>query len=123
METLAVFMTGAGAPGTYGIIKSLKMGAKQDNRKLRIITADINADSYGYHLADKGYSIPKGDSPDFVSRILEICRKERPAVLFSWVDPELLPLSKAKKEFESIGTKVALSDPGNRDRAEQEEML
>ncbi len=111
METLSVFMTGAGAPGTYGIIKSLKMGARQEGRKLRIITADMNPDSYGYHLADKGYSIPRGDSPDFIPRMLEICRKEKPAVLFSWVDPELLPISKAKKEFESAGTMVALSDP------------
>ncbi len=111
MDTLSVFITGAGAPGTYGIIKSLRMGAKQEGRKIRIITADMNPDSYGYHLADKGYPIPRGDSPDFVPKVLEICRKEKPVVLFSWIDPELLPLSKAKKEFESIGTKVALSDP------------
>jgi carbamoyl-phosphate synthase large subunit len=111
METLTVFITGAGAPGTYGIIKSLKAGARQEGRKLRIVTADVNPDSYGYHIADKGYPIPRGDSPDFVSKVLEICRNERPAVLFSWVDPELLPLSRAKSEFENLGTKVALSGP------------
>jgi len=109
MDSVTVFITGAGAPGTYGIIKSLRMGAKQEGRKLRIVTADMNPDSYGYHLADNGYPIPRGDSPDFIPKLLEICRKEKPSVLFSWVDPELLPLSKAKKEFESLGTKVALS--------------
>ena len=111
MDSITVFITGAGAPGTYGIIKSLRMGAKQEGRKLRIVAADMNAGSYGYHLADKGYPIPRGDRPDFIPKLLEICREEKPAVLFSWVDPELLPLSKAKKEFESIGTRVALSDP------------
>ena len=111
MDSVTVFITGAGAPGTHGIIKSLRMGAKQEARKLRIVTADMNPDSYGYHLADKGYPIPRGDSPDFIPKILEICRKERPGVLFSWVDPELLPLSRAKKELESLGTKVALSSP------------
>jgi carbamoyl-phosphate synthase large subunit len=111
METLTVFITGAGAPGTYGMIKSLRMGAREEGRKIRIVTADMNPDSYGYHLADKGYPIPRGDSPDFAPKVLEICRKERPAVLFSWVDPELLPIAKAKSEFEALGTKVALSGP------------
>jgi carbamoyl-phosphate synthase large subunit len=109
METVTVLCTGAGAPGAYGIIKSWRLGAKQEARKLRIITADVNPDSYGYHMADKGYPIPRGDSPDFIPKVLKICKKEKPSVLFSWVDPELLPLSKAKKQFESLGTTVAIS--------------
>ncbi|MCX6814201.1 MAG: ATP-grasp domain-containing protein [Candidatus Aenigmarchaeota archaeon] len=111
MEMFTVFATGAGAPGNYGLIKALRIGAREEGRKLRIITADINPEAYGFHLANKCYVIPRGDSPDFIPKMLEICRKERPSVLFSWVDPELLPLSKAKKEFESLGTRVALSEP------------
>jgi carbamoyl-phosphate synthase large subunit len=92
-------------------MKSWRLGAAKEGRKLRIITADMNQEAYGFHFADKGYAIPPGDSPDFVRRILEICKKEKPDVLFSWVDPELLPLSKAKKEFESMGIRVALAGP------------
>jgi len=111
MENLTVLCTGAGAPGAYGIIKSWRLGARQDGRKLKIITADMNPDAYGFHFADKGYTVPPGDSPDFIPKILEICRKEKPAVLFSWVDPELLPISRAKSKFEALGIKVALADP------------
>jgi len=111
METLTVLCTGAGAPGAYGIIKSWRLGAKHEGRKLKIITADMNPEAYGFHFADKGYTIPPGDSPDFIPKILEICKKEGPAVLFSWVDPELLPISKSKSRFEALGIKVALADP------------
>jgi carbamoyl-phosphate synthase large subunit len=111
MENLTVLCTGAGAPGAYGIIKSWKLGAKHDGRKLKIITADMNPDAYGFHFADKGYTIPAGDSPNFIPKILEICKKENPAVLFSWVDPELLSISKAKSKFEALGIKVALANP------------
>lgn len=111
METLTLFATGAGSPGAYGILKSFKIGAKSEGKKLRIVIADMNPEAYGFHLADKAYTIPKGDDHDFIPKMLDICKKERPDILFSWVDPELLPLSKAKKEFESVGTKVVLSGP------------
>jgi carbamoyl-phosphate synthase large subunit len=110
METLTVMTTGAGSPGAYSLFKSLRAGAAQDGRKLRIVTADMNPDSYGFHLAEKAYKIPAGSSSDFIPRIADICRKEKPAVLFSWVDPELLPLAKAREEIESIGVKVTISD-------------
>ena len=111
MENLTVLCTGAGAPGTYGIIKSWRLGAKKDGRKLKIITADMNPEAYGFHFADKGYTVPPGDNPNFIPKILEICKKENPAVLFSWVDPELLPISRAKSKFETLCIKVALADP------------
>ena len=110
METITVFATGAGSPGAHSLFKSMRLGAAQDGRKLRIVTADMNPDSYGFHLAEKAYKIPPGNSPDFIPKIMEICRKEKPAALFSWVDPELLPLAKAKGEFESLGVKAAISD-------------
>ena len=111
METLTVLMTGAGSPGAYGIIKSWKAGAKVEKRKLRIIACDMNPDSYGFHMADKAYTIPRGDSPDFVPKLLDICKKEKPAAVFSWVDPELLPISKTKRDFEALGAKVTLAGP------------
>ncbi len=110
METLTVFATGAGSPGAYSLFKSLRIGAQQEGRKIRLVTADMNPDSYGFHLAEKAYAIPPGCSPDFIPKIMDICKKERPAALFSWVDPELLPLAKAKKEIESLGVKVVLSE-------------
>ncbi|MEM7815644.1 MAG: ATP-grasp domain-containing protein [Candidatus Aenigmatarchaeota archaeon] len=111
MKDLKIFYTGAGSPGTYGIFKAFRRGAVEEGRRLKIITADINPDAYGFHFAEKGYVIPPGNDPDFIPKVLDICRKERPDLLVSVVDPELLPLSKSKNEFESLGVKVVLSEP------------
>jgi carbamoyl-phosphate synthase large subunit len=111
MKGLCVFITGAGSPGVRGVMKCYRMGAKQEGRKIRIITCDMNPASYGFHLADSSYVVPAGSDPKYVQKMLEICKKERPDLLVSGVDPELLPLSKAKKDFEKVGTKVVLADP------------
>src|SRR4030042_4815047 len=111
MKPLTVFITGAGSPGVRGVMKCYRMGAKEDGRKLRIVTADMNPESYGFHLADSFYPLPPGNDPNFVGKVLEICREEKPDLLVSGIDPELLPLSKAKPEFEKLGVNVVLSDP------------
>jgi carbamoyl-phosphate synthase large subunit len=110
MKPLIILTTGAGSPGARGILKSLRIGAKNDNRKIKIITCDMDPQSYGFHLADKAYTIPSGEDSDFIPRILEICKRENPDILFSWVDPELLPLSKNKPKLESLGIKPVISD-------------
>lgn len=111
MKSLTVFIAGAGAPGTRGVMKCYRAGAKEEGRKLKIVTCDMNPDSYGFHLADSSYLVPPGNDPNFVNKILEICRKEKPDLLVSGIDPELLPLAKARPEFEKLGVKVVLSDP------------
>ena len=111
MKPLTVFITGAGSPGVRGVMKCYRIGAKQEGRKLRLITCDMNPDSYGFHLADSSYAVPAGNDPNYIKKMLEICRKERPDLLVSGVDPELLPLSKSKPEFEKLGVRVVLSDP------------
>jgi len=108
---LKVLITGAGSPGVRGVMKCYRTGAKEEGRKIKLITCDMNPNSYGFHLADSSYAVPPGNDPKFVEKILEICRRERPDILVSGVDPELLPLSKAKPEFEKLGVRVALSDP------------
>ncbi|MFH1445484.1 MAG: ATP-grasp domain-containing protein [Nanoarchaeota archaeon] len=110
MEKLKILTTGGGAPGARGIFKSFRMGAKEEGRELEIITSDADDQSYGFHLADKHYVIPSGKSPDFIEKLLEICEKERPQLLYSWVTPELVPLAENKNRFEALGTRVVLSD-------------
>ncbi len=102
MEKLTILTTGAGAPGAAGIFKGFRMGAEQDGKQLRIITSDMDRYAYGFHLADKGYVIPEASSPRFIQRLMEICRKERPDLLFSWVTPELLKISRFSENFKNI---------------------
>ena len=98
-------MTGAGAPGGPGIIKAIKTDASID-----LIVCDADANASGRFLNDTFYQIPSAGSPDFVSRLLEICSKEKINLIFPLVTRELLILSKCKKEFEAIGTKILVSE-------------
>lgn len=111
MDDIRVLFTGAGSPGARHTIKCFRIGAREEGRKISILAADMDKVAYGFYLSDKNLIIPRGDSPEFIPKLLEICRNERPTHLYSGVDPELLPLSRAKKEFEEIGTRVVLSDP------------
>jgi carbamoyl-phosphate synthase large subunit len=111
MKPFTVFITGAGAPGTRGVMKCYRIGAREEKRRIRLITCDMNPQAYGFHLADASYVVPPGNDTNYVNKMLEICRKERPDLVVSGVDNELLPLAKAKPEFEKIGAKVVLSDP------------
>jgi len=108
MDDVTVLVTGAGAPGIMGTIYSLKNNF--DKRKINIIGVDIKKDVIGKYLCKKFYQIPKPENDDFISRLLEICKKEEVEVILPQVTNELFKLSKFKQEFENIGTKVAISD-------------
>jgi len=108
---LTILTTGAGAPGARSIFKALRAGCRAESRNLRLITCDMDNEAYGFHLSDKNYIVPAGGDPSFIDTILEICRIEKPDLLFSWVDPELLNLANHKHRIEKLGTKVVISEP------------
>jgi len=111
MNDVNILTTGAGAPGARGIFKALRLGARAEGRGLRIVACDMDSEAYGFHLADRHHIIPAGHDPGFIDSLLEVCKAEGSDLLFSWVDPELLPIVGARDRFEELGTKVVLSSP------------
>jgi len=110
MSGITILATGAGAPGAASIFKAFRLGAREEGRKLRIVACDTDNDAYGFHLADAQYTIPAGKSPVFIDSIKEICRRESPDIMFSWVDPELYALAKNKGQVEVLGPKIVISN-------------
>jgi len=108
MRDITVLVTASGAPGAPGIIKSLRLNGE---RKIRIVTTDMNPESYGLFVAERGYVVPPGASTEYIPRMLEIAEKEEVDVLLPLSTYELMPLSKNKAKFERVGTKVMVSDP------------
>ena len=108
MDNIAVLITGAGAPGAPGIIKSLRIVTE---RKIRIIGVDMDPHSSGFAMVDRWYIGEKAESKNFIPRILEICRKENVDVVIPLVTNELMKFAKSVSEFEEIGTKVVISSP------------
>jgi carbamoyl-phosphate synthase large subunit len=108
LKSIKVFITGAGAPGAPGIIKSLR---KITEREISVIGGDANlGNSVGAGLLDKVFQIPFAESPDFIEKVLEICTSEKVDVIIPLVTRELLAFARNKDLFAKNGIYVSVSD-------------
>ncbi len=107
MDDLTVLVTGSGAPGIAGTLYSLRNNF--DGRRVTTIGTDIQDEVVGRYLCDKFYKISRPSSQEYLPQLLSICEKERIDVLLPQNTAELPVLAEHKNEFESTGTKVAIS--------------
>jgi carbamoyl-phosphate synthase large subunit len=103
-----ILVTGAGAPGFPGIVRSLR---RNGERKIRIIGTDMQEDVVGFHLADTHYVVPSGNHAAYMDAILKIVAREAIDMVLPLCTFELLPLSEARRDIEAEGAKVAVSRP------------
>ena len=102
-----VLMTGAGAPGASGIIKSLR---SVDERSIRIVGVDMDETAYGFTLADDHYTVPAGTDDDYVPRMRELAERTDADVVLPLTTAELNALASHKETFEETGATVMVSD-------------
>ncbi|WP_255198814.1 ATP-grasp domain-containing protein [Halorarius litoreus] len=102
---ITVLMTGAGAPGASGIIRSLRANGERD---IRIVGTDVNPDAYGFALLDGGYTVPRGTDDGYIDRMVEIAAEVQPDVILPLTTAELQPLAEHKAAFDAT---VMVSDP------------
>jgi carbamoyl-phosphate synthase large subunit len=101
-----VLVTAAGSFSAVNIIKSLKA-----TNKYRVIAADIAPFSAGVFRADTGYLVPReGGNGRFITRLLEICEKEKVELLIPSFDTEFPYIFARKHDFESLGVKVLIGN-------------
>lgn len=107
MRDITVLITAAGnvfMPGTTACLKN------NGERTIRLVGADMNNDATMLEMVDVYYSVPRGDAPEYVDVLLNICKKEKVDVVLPIMSVELESLAKNKERFEKIGTKVSVSD-------------
>ncbi len=108
LRNIKVFITGAGAPGAPGIIKSLRSVTE---RSIEILGGDANLEnSVGAGLLDKSFKIPFAESPDFIETVLNICTKAEIDVVIPLVTRELPVFAENKNKFSEKGIAVIVSD-------------
>src|SRR5436309_79696 len=98
MEKICVLITGAGAPGAPGIIKSLRINGE---REIVIVGVDVD-DSFssGMGMVDFFYKVPKPDNERvFVDAIITIAIKHKVQVIVPLVTKELFIFSKNIRLF------------------------
>ncbi len=111
LRDITVFITGAGAPGAPGIIKSLR---KVNERKVLIFGGDANPDtSVGTGLLDKVFRIPFAEASDFTEKVLNICISEKVDVIIPLVTRELMIFASNRQLFQKNGICVSVSNPGS----------
>ncbi len=98
MKDVTVLLTGAGAPGASGIIKSLRV---VDEREIRIVGVDVNADAYGFAFTDAAYTVPYGDEEGYIPRLAEIAETEAVDVILPLTTREISPLSAHRNRFDA----------------------
>jgi carbamoyl-phosphate synthase large subunit len=88
---------------------------REDARELGLVLHVLAVDcdptmSSACQVADHSLAVPRCTDASFIPRLLEICAAERVDLVIPTIDTELLPLAEARHEFETIGTRVAVSD-------------
>ncbi|MCK9442042.1 MAG: ATP-grasp domain-containing protein [Methanothrix sp.] len=121
MENLTVLVTGCGAPGIKGTLYSLEKNF--DGKKIRTVGTDIREDAVGCYLCNRFYKISKPTSENYLSQLLNICKKEQVNVLLPQNTAELSILAEHKNEFEISGTVIAVSDKNAIDMANDKNSL
>ncbi|KOY83876.1 ATP-grasp domain-containing protein [Lysinibacillus macroides] len=75
-----------------------------------LFTTDVKSNSPAGFISDKHILVPRVDSKDYISKLLEVCKEHQISLLIPLIDTELVLLSTYKKSFEDIGVKVLISD-------------
>lgn len=71
-----------------------------------VIATDMSNLAPAIYEADKYYIVPRMNAPEYLDIIIDICKREKITGVLSLIDPELSLISKNKKKFESVGTRV-----------------
>ena len=107
-KSIKIILTACGCPGASTLIRMLKQNGE---RPITIIGTDMDPEAVGRFLCDGFYKVPTGTSSDYIRRMADIVEKEKPDILFPESSNEVLPLARALDVFESLGTKVIVSNP------------
>ena len=110
MRDITVLITGIGAPGAPGIVKSIR---KNGERNIKIIGVDTNFDASGKDLVDEFYEIPPAEDSKFIDGIMKICKKEKVDIIQPLVTRELLKFAKYKDYFNNSNIIVNVMDEKN----------
>ncbi|MDH4066485.1 MAG: ATP-grasp domain-containing protein [Acidobacteriota bacterium] len=105
MSNTRVLVTGGGGPAAVGFMSGVR-GTGVD-----LFVGDIDPYAAGLYLVgpSRRFLLPRGESPEFVDTLLDLCEREHIEVLVPTVDCELLPVSRAAARFTRIGVRVVLA--------------
>ena len=76
----------------------------------KVIATDMSDLAPAVYEADNYYLVPRIDDPQYIEKLLDICKKEKITCLFALIDPELSLIAKNKDRFLEIGVTPLISN-------------
>ena len=76
----------------------------------KVVAASCEPLASGMLAADAAYVVPPVNSPDYISKLMELCDKEEISLVLSLFDIDLSFLAAAREKFEAKGISVAVAD-------------
>ncbi|MBN1103512.1 MAG: ATP-grasp domain-containing protein [Deltaproteobacteria bacterium] len=76
----------------------------------RVVTVDMSLRAPGRLFSDGFYQVPAIRDPGYIDRVLEIAEREKIDLIIPFKDTELGLFAAQRDDFESIGTRLMLSD-------------
>lgn len=111
-DKLNVLITGAGSAMAQSVFKALLLSKFKDD--VNVIFTNSEALGAGFFMnskVKKCYMVPIAKDPNYIPKMLELCKNENIDILFSGTEHEIFQLSKNKSHFKNeCGTLVMLSD-------------
>ena len=68
-----------------------------------IAAADLNPTAPALYFADKRFTVPRIDAPDYLDKVLEICRENDIRAVTTLIDPEIALLAENRQRFADAG--------------------
>lgn len=110
---IKVAVTASGGGVGQSILKSIAHAERLSAGGVKYSTVAIDPDprAAGLYMADKGRLGPKLTDPEFVDKLIQICKEEGCKYLFPGFDAELPILAANKNKFLENGITPIISDP------------
>jgi carbamoyl-phosphate synthase large subunit len=103
-----VLVTGVGGNVGQGILKALAASGVASH----VVGTDADPLSPGLYFTDKGYVVPRADSPAFADALARIIEAEKIDLVFVGADAETISLSRLKDDLETrCRTQILVSPP------------
>ncbi len=82
---------------------------KELSGKGKVYATDCSELAPALYEADEAVIVPRITDPDYLDRVLGICREKQITGVFSLIDPELTLLAEHREEFLAVGTTPVIS--------------
>lgn len=82
---------------------------KELEGKGKVYATDCSTLAPALYEADEAILVPRIDAPDYLEKVLGICKEKQISGVFSLIDPELTLLAEHKEEFLAVGTTPIIS--------------